>query len=503
MTVAVAPVSICALAHFPLTKAGKYIVPPGLCLIGTQPDAQTVPNEAAVYAEGKDKMASDSSRRTRPTGAVKCSVVMVPMRDGVKLSTEVYRPAAAGRYPVILQRSPYYNAIDVTGCKTTIGLGEDRLAAIAAQGYVVITQEARGTSRSEGTFRPFVQEGNDGYDAIEWAARQPWSTGKVGMYGGSYLGIVQWTAAIKRPPHLTTIVPSITPTAFDQGLPYTGSAFSQATSQQWSSLSVGLDQFRRKLKAQGASPIQVAAEVAARQKIMLQAMISRSPGQTLPLGSDPAFINDVTPWIANWLAQPTLDSYWKDSSAEDKYPTISIPVLNLGAFYDIFIWGAVAGYTGMHERAATPQARANARLVLAGGGHSSGRNHYIGDLTFGAEHEIPNDLTMRWFDYWLKGIDNGVMKEPAVKLFVMLPPDQGSVGSGFWATGDSFPLPGTQTTHYYLGGGHANTLGRAGTLSLNPSKAAGSDQYRYDPANPAPTYGGAWSGPALLPKGRI
>ena len=128
-------------------------------------------------------------------------------------------------------------------------------------------------------------------------------------------------------------------------------------------------------------------------------------------------------------------------------------------------------------------------------------NNYIGDLSFGAENATPEDLSVRWFDYWLKGIDNGVMKEPPVKLYVMLPPDQGSIGGGFWVTGDSYPLPGTKTVRYYLGGKNANTFLGDGVLSLNPSAASGSDCYKYDPANPVPTVGGAWSAGKLLLRG--
>jgi putative CocE/NonD family hydrolase len=114
---------------------------------------------------------------------------------------------------------------------------------------------------------------------------------------------------------------------------------------------------------------------------------------------------------------------------------------------------------------------------------------YVGDISFGHENQIPQDLAIQWYDHWLKGIDNGIMNEPAVRLFVMVPPDQGSVGTGFWVNGSRYPLPGTQTVRYYLGGGHANGLSTEGTLSLTP--ADGSDRFRYDPANPVPSIGGA------------
>ncbi len=433
------------------------------------------------------EVAPAATRQEAPAGdGVTCSVVMVPMRDGVKLSTEVYRPAAAGKYPVIMTRTPYSMAAGLSGCRAS-----STLSPMAARGYVVITQESRGTSRSEGAgqFRPIVIEAKDGYDAVEWAARQPWSSGKVGMFGSSYMGSTQWQAAIERPPHLVTIVPAIGPTNGNQGWPHLNGAFHQALAQFWG-VGRGQDQLQRKLVAEGASAERIAKEVAAYHARGARAAL-RSPAEMLPLGSDPIFNDsELTPFYNEWLTHPTVDSYWRASNGQEKFETLTLPVLSTGGFYDNFIHGTVNGYKGMRERAATPEARAHARLVIAGGGHARGPNNYVGQLTFGPENNIPEDLTMRWFDYWLKGIKNGVMDEPAVKLFVMLPPDQGSVGSGFWASGSSFPLPGTETVRYYLGGEQANTSAGGGTLSLRPS--TGSDQYRYNPANPVPTIGGAW-----------
>jgi uncharacterized protein len=426
-------------------------------------------------------------------GPVSCSVEMAPMRDGVKLATEVYRPAGAGKYPVILLRGPYSGYLN-----NFFNCNQPEPSAMAAQGYVVLQQDVRGTYRSQGTFRPFVQEGDDGYDAVEWAARQPWSTGKVGMMGGSYLGMTQWQAAIKRPPHLVTIVPSIAPTNFDDAWPYQTGVFGQLIVQGWTG-GMGRDQLWRKLTAAQTPPAEIAAQIAAYERRYQEAMLASS-AQGVPLASNSVFNSELTPWYNIWLSHPTLDSYWQPVNVEDKYPTLSIPVLSLGSFYDLLNLGTNDGFIGMQQHAATPQARATAHLIMAGGGHASGKNNYVGDLTFGVDNDIPKDATVRWFDYWLKGVDNGVMNEPAVKLYVMLPPEQGSVGSGFWVSGSSFPLPGTQTTQYYLGGSHANSVAGRGTLALTPAASPGSDQYRYDPANPAPTIGGDTAS-ALIPGG--
>jgi putative CocE/NonD family hydrolase len=416
-------------------------------------------------------------------GPVSCSVEMVPMRDGVKLATEVYRPVGAGKYPVILRRGPYSGIMS-----NFFNCDQPEWAGMAAQGYAVLSQDVRGTYRSQGTFRPIFQEGDDGYDAVEWAARQRWSSGKVGMMGGSYLGMTQWQAAIKRPPHLVTIVPSIALTSFDEAFPYQTGVFGQLLMQSWAGY-MGRDQLWRKLTAAQTPPAEIAAQIAAYQRRYQEAILAPS-AQGVPLASNSVFNSELTPWYNIWLSHPTMDSYWQPAIVEGKYPTLSIPVLSLGSFYDLCNLGTNDGFIGMQQHAATPRARAAAHLIMAGGGHASGKNNYVGDITFGVDNDIPKDAKVRWFDYWLKGVDNGVMNEPAVKLYVMLPPDQGSVGSGFWVSGDSFPLPGTQTTRYYLGGSHANSVAGGGTLALTPAASPGSDQYRYDPANPAPTIGG-------------
>jgi uncharacterized protein len=436
------------------------------------------------------------------TEGVNCSVVKVRMRDGVQLSTEVSRPTKPGKYPVIMMRTAYWEAGATKGCVNhpywpVFGPGSRN--EVAARGYVVILQEVRGTSRSQGEFQPVIHEAKDGYDAVEWAARQPWSTGKVGMYHGSYHAMVQWQAAIARPPHLVTIVPNMSPTNPDSGWPLGPAGTFPGLARAWAG-GVSIDQLRRKLIAEGASPERIATELAARAK-QVQGAAFAPPAQALPLAGDPIF-NSV-PFYRDWLDHPTMDTYWKDATVLDKIPTLSLPVLSLGSWYDAFINGSIDGHVGMQDRAATPEARANARLVIAGAGHAInfGGAHlrrpeheslgaYIGDITFGAENVVPEDLGIRWFDYWLKGIQNGVMDEPAVKLFVMVPPDQGSVGMGFWVTGSKYPLPGTQTVRYFLGGGSANSMAGGGTLALAPSK--GSDQFRYDPANPVPTIGGVF-----------
>jgi uncharacterized protein len=403
------------------------------------------------------------------------------MRDGVRLATEVYRPSRPGRYPVILQRSPYNGVFGMSNCDNQPSM------RLAAAGYVVLLQDVRGTYRSEGQIRPIVGEGDDGYDTVEWAARQSWSTGKVGMIGYSYLGMAQWQAALKKPPHLVTIVPQIAPTRFDSAWPYQTGVFGQLVVQSWTGI-VGKDQLWRRLTAAKTPPERVKAELADYEARMQRSLFQPLQAR-VPLSANPLYNNEMTPWYATWLSHPKLDEYWESTNVEANYPALNLPVLSVGSFYDLFSLGTVDGFAGMQQQAGG-RGRAGARLIMAGGGHAQGKNDYVGDLSFGSGNKVPDDLYVRWFDYWLKGISNGVMDEPAVKVYVMLPPDQGSKGSGFWATGPTFPLPGTVTTPFFIGGGLANSASGAGTLARSQATATGSDTFDFDPAHPVRTLGG-------------
>ncbi len=150
--------------------------------------------------------------------------VPAKMRDGITLKADIYRPTADGKYPVLLQRTPYdKNNARLFGMKA------------AARGYVVIVQDVRGRFTSEGEWYPFRHELQDGYDTVEWAAALPQSNGKVGMFGGSYVGATQMLAAIASPPHLSGIAPSVTASNYHENWTYQGGAFEQWFNQSWSS----------------------------------------------------------------------------------------------------------------------------------------------------------------------------------------------------------------------------------------------------------------------------
>ena len=150
-----------------------------------------------------------------------------PMRDGVKLATDVYMPAEGGPFPTVLFRTPYDRGSDM------IFTGPIAVA-LAQRGYAAVTQDARGRFDSEGQWYPFVNEADDGHDAVEWIAKQPWCSGKIGMSGGSYYGLTQWQASQGGSPHLVATVPKVAYSNVYHNWVYTGGAFQLAFNLSWS-----------------------------------------------------------------------------------------------------------------------------------------------------------------------------------------------------------------------------------------------------------------------------
>ena len=422
---------------------------------------------------------------------VTCSIVYAPMRDGVRLATEVYRPAAPGRYPVVLQRTPYNRTVAPTGSNCD----NATMQYFADNGYVALNQDVRGTYRSEGFFHPMVQEADDGYDAVEWAAAQAWSTGKVGMFGGSYVGLTQWQAAIRRPPHLAAIVPHITASDYHDNWTYVNGVFDLWFAQSWNLVTFGPETYRRSLLASGQPREQIEQRIAQWFAQGREDILSDWVWQ-LPLRSFDAFRGDKAPWYYEWLSHPTYDRYWARMDLERQYRNVTVPTLNTGGWYDIFQVGTVRNFQGMRSRGGTAQARQGAKLVMRPLAHAPAPGTpatAVGEVDFGPNNAFDlNAAALRFYDHHLKGLANGVDKDPAVRLFVMVPPDRGTTGSGFWVTGNTFPLPGTRVQRYRLdSGGNANTrLGDGVLVGPGARDRARSDSFVYDPLNPVPTVGG-------------
>ncbi len=382
--------------------------------------------------------------------------VAAKMRDGVTLRADIYRPKADGKYPVLLVRTPY----DKTN-ETNFGL------KAAARGYVAIAQDVRGRFTSEGDWYTFKNESQDGYDTVEWAAALPYSNGKVGMYGGSYVGATQFLAALAKPPHLAGICPNVTASNYHDGWTYQGGAFEQWFNESWAS---GLAENTMRRRAE-------------------QKYDALGGTRVLPLSSypvlEPPSGEGIAPYFKDWLAHPHFDEYWKQISIEDHYAQIQVPVYNLGAWYDIFLGGTLKNYVRLKTEAGTDAARRGQRLFVFVGGHAGWTQaRKIGDVDFGEKAPFDIDeLTLRWYDWLLKGEANGVEKEKPVKIFVM--------GKNEWREEDDWPLARAKNTKYYLhSAGAANGIASNGALSAVAPADEKADQYVYDPSDAAPTIGG-------------
>jgi len=380
--------------------------------------------------------------------------VAAKMRDGVTLRADIYRPKGDGKFPVLLVRTPY----DKQGIMN-FGL------RAAERGYVVIAQDVRGRFTSEGEWYPFKNESPDGYDTVEWAAALPYSNGKVGMFGGSYVGATQYLAAIAKPQHLAGICPTVTASNYHDGWTYQGGAFEQWFDESWSS-GLALDTMRRRTE-KGMNPLE--------------------GSKVLPLISYPLLevpsSTGVAPYFTDWLEHPNYDNYWKAISIEDHYADIQVPVFGVGAWYDIFLGGTLRNYVRLRTEAGTDAARHGQRLEVTVGGHAGG-GRKIGAVDFG--DKLPRDgdeAMLRWYDWLLKGQTNGVEKEKPVKIFVM--------GKNEWREEDDWPLARAKSTRYYLhSAGAANGMSGNGVLNTVAPAEEKADQYIYDPSDAVPTIGG-------------
>ena len=422
------------------------------------------------------------------SNGVSCTVEQAPMRDGVKLATEVYLPAGNGRFPVILQRTPYNRRAPNPGSNCDSATGR----YFAERGYVMLNQDTRGRYRSEGEFDAMRQEARDGYDAVEWAAVQSWSNGKVGMIGGSYVGLTQWQAAIEQPPHLVAIAPHYSSSDYHHGWTYQGGALDLWFALSWTWQTLAPDTLQRRLEAAGMPSAQVREEVAAfvtqGREELLDDWLWR-----VPLKDFPAFRRNgnLAPYFDEWLARPSYDDYWATLDVETKYPRIQVPALVTGGWYDVFQEGTIRNFLGMRSMGGSEAARNGTKLIIRALCHACPADTTAGEIDFGPDNTLDLNATWaRWFDYWLKGIDNGIQNEPPVRLFVMVPPDDGTVGSGFWITADQFPLPdAVETRFYFRSDRNANSAAGGGVLTADGPGGL-PDEYIYDPRNPVPTVGG-------------
>ncbi len=367
----------------------------------------------------------------------------IRMRDGVELSADVYRPDATGKFACILNRTPYLKSSDGA---LTFG------RFFAQHGYAFVAVDVRGRGDSPGTFVPYRHEGQDGYDAVEWCATQPWSTGKVGTIGGSYNGKTQWLTAVEEPPHLTTMIALVSPSDPFVEFP-TGEPIPLGVS--WYYLTSGH-------VLQNMDAVDWASLI---WHLPLLTM-DEATGRAMP----------------EWREQfnhTRLDSFWEPERYQNKFDRVQVPVFHISGWYDDEQIGTPLNFIGMTTKGA-PSVRKYQKLLMGPWPHAVNSKSKLGDVDFGPSAIIDINQTMlRWFDAWLKGIDNGVKSEAQVRIFVM--------GSNQWVDEQEWPMTRTRYTKFYLhGSGRANSVYGDGKLSTDKPQSEKSDQYTYDPDAPVP-----------------
>ncbi|MGH7592685.1 MAG: CocE/NonD family hydrolase, partial [Gemmatimonadales bacterium] len=368
------------------------------------------------------------------------TLVLMPTRDGAHLETWIARPVGPGPFGVVMQRSPYRASNPAAG------------RWWASRGYIYIGQLVRGRGRSSGDvadFGDYSTDIQDGYDAVEWAAKLPGSNGKVGLIGHSDEGRLVWYAAVSAPPHLAAIAPSAATSDPWRIVPYAAMAFGPIN-VDWACLMRGRN---------------MATNTA---ELDIGEAITHLPLSTLPqrLGC-----GDVPLWD-RWIAHPTLDQYWRAHAATTFINKVNVPAMSLAGWHDDS--RGPLDYTDALLKVANHPAW---HLVMGVGAHK-GVDYVAGD--FGPEARYAyRDLQIRWFDHYLLGRDNGVDRLPPVDIFVQ--------GDNTWRQEKEWPLARAHATNWYVSShGNAHTSSGDGVLDTLPPKGAAADTYTYDPGDPTP-----------------
>jgi putative CocE/NonD family hydrolase len=394
--------------------------------------------------------------------------VWVPMRDGVRLRADIWRPARAGRFPGLLQRTPYNRADSFA---VVLSAGIEPLRAVAA-GYVVVIQDTRGRFGSEGDFTPFFDEGDDGVDTLEWLAAQPYCDGAIGMYGASYYAATQLLAAVRQPPALKAIAPQATASDYHDTWMYYGGALELGFGLYWSLGLAAAEAARRTAAGQDVAELSAAID-----------RLVRDPWQAYaasPL-ADIAPLTSLLPAWGDWLAHPDRDDYWRPISIADRYDRIKVPALHIAGWFDLFLRGTVANYLGLSAEkgdAATPQ-----HLIIGPWAHAVPHDG-LGEVYFAADAPAAAlDMTavqLDWFNRFLKADASAPSPQAPVKVFVM--------GSNRWRTEARWPPERAVTTRLYL----VPAPDGAGSLRSEPPGAdEPAAEFVFDPADPVPTTGGS------------
>ncbi len=380
------------------------------------------------------------------------------MRDGVVLRADLYRPAARGRFPALLQRTPY---------SKNPGPGDDRFRRLAARGFVVAVQDTRGRYMSDGVARPH-DEGADGYDTVEWLATLPSVDGQVGMFGGSYSATTQLLAAPLRPPHLVALFPSAS-YASRYDMVFQGGAFYLADGLSWN-LGQAMDVRRRVLEPAADRDGEIGLSPADRQLLQTRWLWD------LPLAAmDALELKRYMPGYFEMLAHPSYDDYWATFDVAARHSRFEVPAYHLTGWYDALLNGTLRNFSGLRAGAGTDRARKNQRLIVGPWTHArpNAGSTTIGTVSYGPDAGLDSfEMMVAWFDHWMRKDAGTDYPGPPVRIFVM--------GENRWRDESEWPLRRARQTEYFLGGGRS--LSRAA-----PGVAEAPDTFDYDPANPVPT----------------
>jgi hypothetical protein len=392
-----------------------------------------------------------------PVGLTTERDVAVPMRDGTLLRADVYRPVSGGPFPVLVYRTPY-------GKRSAAQDYQIHLKAVE-RGYAVVLQDVRGRYASDGQFDPYRHEGADGYDTIEWAAAQAWSNGRVGTYGLSYPGAVQWLAAVESPPHLLAMAPAMTFSS-PRNFFYMNGVFDLSW-LPWIYADVAPDA-RSRLDLPGTRDDAAAAEA--------WPSVAREYLSWLPL-KDLPWLRQEAPFYFEWLAHPPEDPWWDWAELRGRYSRVSAAVLNLSGWYDEAYGpeGAATNFNGLVQ-ARIGQADPRTHLLLGPWVHgvSSLAARRTGDIDFGADAAIDYDqVVLDFLDHYLRGIDNRFTHASPVRHFVM--------GANEWREDTRWPPAESRALPLYFGLDGDNQrrlqIGR-------PASGTSRSTFTADPRNP-------------------
>lgn len=372
------------------------------------------------------------------------------MRDGIKLSSDIFRPSLNGKFPTILTRSPY---LTMSGYFSRL---VDDARFFAKKGYVFMIQDCRGKNDSEGWYNPFHDDGKDGFDTMQWIAQQPWSDGRIGTVGNSYAAWNQWATAVLNPPNLKTMISVVALPDPVLNVPYQGGEL-VLTMAEWVAL----------IEGKRNTPIGI---------YDTDTILKHLPVREI----DKEFGRDSKIW-QDWMDHPSLDAYWKDTLYEDKLSTVKVPVLHISGWYDDDLIGTHINYTGISNSTDYDPSKYFQKLVIGPWPHHLNTTSNLSGIEFGTKALIDlRDLKLRWFDRFLKGEMNGIEREDPVDIFLM--------GANRWSKEQSWPPKNIVFKKMYLSSSQgANTIFGDGKLSVQSIEGGKQyDSYIYNPSNPVP-----------------